>query len=105
MLTVLFIFIILLTLLRYSQTYLLMGTEELLYPVAGFVLSLLMIFPAWRVMTPKKSPELPKEETPVEQPRYHQTDEYYADTSDVSYESVPFTRRDIQHENQSYLIC
>lgn len=74
--TGLFIFIILLTLLRYSQTYLLMGTEELLYPVAGFVLSLLMIFPAWRVMTPKKSPELPKEGPPVEQPRYHQPDEF-----------------------------
>src|SRR5690625_5389501 len=93
MLTVLFIFIILLTLLRYSQTYLLMGTEELLYPVAGFVLSLLMIFPAWRVMTPKKSPELPKEEPPVEQPRYTQPDEFEAAPSVVSCEGVTLTMR------------
>lgn len=74
--TGLFIFIILLTLLRYAQTYLLMGTEELLYPVAGFVFSLLMVFPAWRVMTPKKKPELYEEEPPAERPRYHQPDEF-----------------------------
>lgn len=71
-----FLFLILLTLLRYTQTYLLMGTEDIIYPVAGFVLSILMIFPAWRIMTPKKKPEAFDEMPAADRPKYHQPEEF-----------------------------
>lgn len=74
--TSIFLFLILLTLLRYTQTYLLMGTEDIIYPIAGFVLSVLVIFPAWRIMTPRKKPDLFDEKLPPDRPKYHQPEEF-----------------------------
>src|SRR5690625_3123370 len=86
--TGLFIFIILLTLLRYSQTYLLMGTEELLYPVAGFVLSLLMTFPAWTLITPNQTTEMANDDPPVDLTHYHLPDEFESAHSDGTYKMI-----------------
>ncbi len=51
----LILFILLLSGLRYGQIHLLYPTEGILYPILGFILSLIAIFLAWKVVRPSKS--------------------------------------------------
>ncbi|TVQ00115.1 MAG: hypothetical protein EA359_16320 [Balneolaceae bacterium] len=51
----LILFGVLLTGFRYGQIHLLYPTEGIIYPIIGFILSLIAIFLAWKVVRPSKS--------------------------------------------------
>jgi len=51
----LILFSILLAGFRYGQIHLLYPTEGIIYPIIGFILSLIAIFLAWKVVRPSKS--------------------------------------------------
>ena len=51
----LFLYTLLLMLIRYGQIHLLYGTETIVYPILALVLSLIAIFFAWKILQPKKA--------------------------------------------------
>lgn len=52
------LFTILIALLRYTQIHVLFETETILYPILSFILSLLAVFLAWKIIhKPKEKPE------------------------------------------------
>ena len=53
----LLLYTMLIMLIRYGQIHLLYGTETIIYPLIALLLSLIVIFVAWKLVSPKKKKE------------------------------------------------